>query len=519
MKKLLTISLVILLTMAFCSNLGLSISKAQGESGGNSRDVTPPDVYITEAQLHARLLKYVDGNFTNISGAFQNVSPEVQSIGWNGTNKWLVSARGRFWEYDSATLTNVAAVESAGSYPYYDVAWNGVYWLGGSLMGSAVEYDGVSTAIAYPLQPAGGADVMTTDWNATDEDWVLGVFGEGFYVHLISYPGTVGATTDLGMPAGINGGFAGDYRNGDNSYYLAGGANVTMDGNGNITSSQSQLYSYNGAAFVDQNSLIPDLNTRITAITGGTGYWLVGGEGNKPLYKVEESEGFSGTALNTPAELTSVKSIGWAGGDNWLIGGYYTDAAGTSVKLYSYNGVTFTDLTANMQNAIQSYISDINSISWNGAYWLIGGAGLYNVGPDNGGSVMSTDKSAKVAFTGDTVAHDSLVGIIETNTTNPDTSVKSVGSVYDFTCQDLVIDNSVTQFDKSVTINLSYDPTELGDSPENLLSIYYYDEVTGQWVPVSGGTIDTVNKTIAAEVNHFTKFGVFAVAELPQTGK
>lgn len=525
MKKILMIASAIILTMAFCSNSGLSISKAQGDGEGSSRDVTPPDVYVTEAQLHARLFRYDGIDFTNISGAFQNVSPETQSIGWNGTN-WLVSARGRFWEYDGTALTNVAAIETAGSYPYYDVAWNGFYWLGGSLMGSVVKYDG-ATAVACPLQPVGGADIMTVDWNATGGgSWTIGAFGEGFYVRLISYPGGGGLmnclapTIDLNMPVGINGGFAGDYRDGDYSYYLAGGASVTRDEDGNITSSQPQLYSYNGAPpFVPRLVFIPNLDTRVTAITGGTGYWLVGGEGTKPLYRINETGGiFTGTAIDTPAELTSVKSIGRAADNNWLISGYYTNEAEMSVKLYSYDGANFTDLTAKMQNSVQSALSDINSITWNGTYWLIGGSGLYNVGPDNGGSVMATDESAKVAFTGGTVAHDSLVKITETTEITSDANLESAGSVYDFNCQDLATGGSVTQFDKSVTISLSYDETLLEDTSESDLSIYYYDAATGKWIPVSG-TVDTASKTITAEINHFTKFGVFAAAELPQTGK
>lgn len=524
MKKLLTVSLAVLLIVAFCSNLDLSISKAQEENGGegssgSSRDVTPPDVYLTEAQLHARLFRYDGANFSNISGAFQNVSPETQSISWNGTD-WMVSARGRFWEYNGTALTNITAVETAGSYPYYDVAWNGNYWLGGSLMGSVFEYDGV-TANAYPLNPSVGADVMTADWNTTDGSWMLGVLGTDFYVHLINYPGAGGDNNDLGRIStdvndGINGSFAGDYILSGETYYLAGGANVTMDEDGNITDSQSRIYIYDGN-FSDLASLIPNLETKVTAITGGTSFGLIGGEGTKPLYKY--ANGAVVTALDTPAELTSVKSIGRATDTDWLIGGYYTNDAGTSAKLYSYDGTTFTDLTATMQGFVQSYISDINSITWNGTYWLIGGAGLYNVGPDIGGSVMSTDESAKIALPSGAVEHDSLVSINETTEISSDASLESAGLVYDFTCQDLVTNNPVTQLDKSATINLSYDETLLGDVSEDSLSLYYYDEASKKWISVSGGTIDTASKTITAEVDHFTKFGVFAAAELPQTGK
>ena len=58
-------------------------------------------------------------------------------------------------------------------------------------------------------------------------------------------------------------------------------------------------------------------------------------------------------------------------GTEWLIGGGYT----SNGVLFSFNGISFTDLTAKIQASIPSFES-VQSIAWNGKYWLIGGMGF-----------------------------------------------------------------------------------------------------------------------------------------------
>jgi len=158
MKKLLTIPLAILLTVAFCSNSGSSISKAQGENEGSNRDVTPPTTYITEDQAHARLFTYDNQSFTNISAANQNISPEVNAVAWNGTdNYWAMVARGRLWRYNGTAVTEVLTPDPVtpmdNIYPYAAIASNGAGgdWLAGTLTGRGMFYNGTDIPSAYLL--------------------------------------------------------------------------------------------------------------------------------------------------------------------------------------------------------------------------------------------------------------------------------------------------------------------------------------------------------------------------------
>jgi len=365
------------------------------------------------------------------------------------------------------------------------------------------------------------ADIVSVDWDGAPHNrWIVAGHTPDLSTHLFA-TAAPDNSTDLGLTGVTQA--RGDYRFGDYSYYLVGG----FEAGANI----SKLYAMDASDVFTSDlaaTVIPNMNLNVTVVTGGTLNWLIGGEGSnfpvKVLYRVSEAGGiFTGTPITTPPELRAITAIGYNNdGNNWLIAG--TDNG--KAQLYSYDGsTTLLDLTSQMQTETQAAITTINSIVWNGSYWLIGGAGEFNVSPDVGGSVAAPDKEgqpgndAKVAFTGGTVAHDSLVRVSEASEIASDTSLKSAGTVYDFICQDLVSNNSVIQFNKPATINLSYDSTKLGDTPESSLSLYYYDGATEKWIPVSGSTIDTASKTITAEVNHFTKFGVFAAAELPQTGK
>jgi hypothetical protein len=359
------------------------------------------------------------------------------------------------------------------------------------------------------------ADIVSVDWDGDHGRWIVAGLTPNFSTHLFATLAN-NTSTDLGL-TGVSQA-RGDYRVGNYSYYLVGGQT-----NGGTT---SKLYSYdNHATLTNITGQIPNMDQSVTVITGGTSNWLVGGQGTNIvaghlLYNISETGGvFTGTAITAPAELTSVTAIGYGGGNNWLIGG---NGAGKGALLYSYNSAThvFVDLTANMQTETQAAITTINSIVWNGSYWLIGGAGEFNVSSDVGGSVMSTDESAKVAFPDGAVDGDSSVRVGkvgELGSVNQQTTgLKSIGSTYDFTCQDLLTNSLVAQFDKSVTINLSYDPAQLGGNSESSLTISYYDASSGKWVAVPS-TIDTTNKIITATVNHFTQFGVFS-NELPYTG-
>ncbi|WP_256761019.1 S-layer homology domain-containing protein [Cohnella sp. WQ 127256] len=72
-----------------------------------------------------------------------------------------------------------------------------------------------------------------------------------------------------------------------------------------------------------------------------------------------------------------------------------------------------------------------------------------------------------------------------------------------------ILKNFTENFDKSVTITISFDPAKLKSG--QTVAIFYYDEVKKTWVKVEGGKIS--KDRISADVNHFTKFAALVVNE------
>jgi hypothetical protein len=81
-----------------------------------------------------------------------------------------------------------------------------------------------------------------------------------------------------------------------------------------------------------------------------------------------------------------------------------------------------------------------------------------------------------------------------------------VGPIYEF--------NSVTetntqgvQFQKAVTVVLSYAGQDLTNITEDFLNAFYLNETTGNWVQMNG-TVDKVNKTVSFKTTHFSKYAI-----------
>ena len=521
-----------------CLMMAVISRPSVAENMDNSREVIPPTTPIVEDQPHARLFSYNGETFTNLSqvtftnpgfpGTIQNTSPEIRSISWGGSGDgvWAITGRGNLYTYNGSQITNIISnvdpnFDSSGKFPYYEIKWNGAYWLSGNLMGSAVVFDGTNVSFYDISGPI--ADVLSLDWrpaNGGSAFWMIGGFGDGFYCHLLTSPGSGVGITDLGLPGTITQGIDGDYRAGDYSYYIAGGTG-TVDSN-----DVSRLYAWDGQVFTDLTNIggpgvIPALTQGIGAVTGGNGYWLVGGRGTQRLYRIGLSPGWTGTAIATPADLTEITAIGYGGADNWLIGGVYDDGTNETARLYRYNGTTLTDLTDTFLTQAVVHVSRINSICWNGTdTWMLGGYGLYNVGADNGGSVKSVDGEANVAFTGGSVDNETSVRVEELITGQAVSgSLQLIGSEYNYSATNLYDGASTTQFNKAATLTINYDPAALGSIPASRLSLYYYDTLTGQWILVPS-IVDTLNNVVIAEVTHFTRYAILddPNRQMPNTG-
>jgi len=70
------------------------------------------------------------------------------------------------------------------------------------------------------------------------------------------------------------------------------------------------------------------------------------------------------------------------------------------------------------------------------------------------------------------------------------------------------IQPSGSTFSSPITITVSYDPSLIpaGSDPY----VAWYNPATGQWEQLTTVSIDTVNHTITASVNHFSTFAVLA---------
>ncbi|MFD0682163.1 MULTISPECIES: cadherin-like beta sandwich domain-containing protein [unclassified Paenibacillus] len=76
-----------------------------------------------------------------------------------------------------------------------------------------------------------------------------------------------------------------------------------------------------------------------------------------------------------------------------------------------------------------------------------------------------------------------------------------------------ILKNFSENFSNPVTLNFTFDPASLKNN--QTAAVFYYDEAKKVWVEVTGSKIN--GKQISVEVNHFTKYAVFAVDKV--TGK
>jgi hypothetical protein len=71
-------------------------------------------------------------------------------------------------------------------------------------------------------------------------------------------------------------------------------------------------------------------------------------------------------------------------------------------------------------------------------------------------------------------------------------------------------------FSQNITITMKYDLAKLpANVTESSLVIAYYDTVSGTWINLSNIVVDTVNKTVSGQTNHFSQFAVLATLIIP----
>ena len=87
-----------------------------------------------------------------------------------------------------------------------------------------------------------------------------------------------------------------------------------------------------------------------------------------------------------------------------------------------------------------------------------------------------------------------------------------IGSAFDLSARDASTGEVISgPFDQPVTLQLSYDPAELGSLDPATLRIAYFDAAARSWVALDT-TVDQANTLLTARVAHFTLFQVRATA-------
>jgi len=121
------------------------------------------------------------------------------------------------------------------------------------------------------------------------------------------------------------------------------------------------------------------------------------------------------------------------------------------------------------------------------------------------GATVGLGDNARIVIPANALKGTSSVTVTVKEVTSPPavpSGFKIAGKVYEFT----IDGQSNYTFNTKVGITLSFDPSAL--SSDETAAVFYYDETKQEWVNL-GGTIS--GNTITVNVDHFTKFAVFAV--------
>ena len=165
--------------------------------------------------------------------------------------------------------------------------------------------------------------------------------------------------------------------NGSNPYiYLYDGQNQIIAGTQRLWRAQASWHggdifaaSYNGSEWL---------------LSGLGSDWLPSGWGSASTGKVRNHlalalfDGYNFTDLSgdVPNQWDGVLFANAWNGRYWLIGGGWQGNEGV---LYRYDGAIFTDLSSQLESAMWTsgrQFNSVQTIGWNGDYWLIGGVGF-----------------------------------------------------------------------------------------------------------------------------------------------
>jgi len=154
--------------------------------------------------------------------------------------------------------------------------------------------------------------------------------------------------------------------------------------------SNPYLYLYNGTTQVVASSLSQFESEAswhggdVFAVSYNGKNWLLSGMGSDTLQGFDMGEpvnhmslatfdgyNFTDLSAKVPRQQDGILYANAWNGTTWLVGGGYANLG----VLFTYDGNTIADLTDRIFASVPSFAS-VQSIGWNGRYWLIGGIGF-----------------------------------------------------------------------------------------------------------------------------------------------
>ncbi|PKM76819.1 MAG: hypothetical protein CVU90_10355 [Firmicutes bacterium HGW-Firmicutes-15] len=366
---------------------------------------------------------------------------------------------------------------------------------------------GSSSAPSWPsgstLTGTKAEQVVTLTWTAATDN--VGVTGYKIYMEDTEVATVDGSTLTCQIPnvdgqhifkvQAVNA--AGKWTtNGPKSDKIGGGGNNPLNYiSSNLTSITGNVSS--GGESVDGSSNVsvnPVIRIVFDRNVTGDAIWPA----NQQCFSMQDS---SGTSVSIKVEKIS-NAVNFAERQHVFI---TPNSKLTAGKIYT---ITISgNLRANNGNTLGN-----NAVI---TFTVAGGAAITTAGPTitNGegsvdpaiGATVGLGDYAKVVIPANALKGSSLLTVDVQKVASPPAApvnAKAASDVYDFT----IGNNSTYTFAGNVAITLSFNASTIGT--DEMPVLFYYNETQNQWVSI-GGTVS--GSTITTQVNHFTKFGVFAV--------
>jgi len=213
-----------------------------------------------------------------------------------------------------------------------------------------------------------GSDWLISGWGSDDQS-----VSPNPYLYVFNGTNALSDNVEDAAEAEWNGGDVFSISSNGSEWFLSGMGSGILGSVSPAPSNHLSAGFFNGTTFTDLSSELPDqMDGILYASAFGDNKWLVGGgyEGDGVLFSFNGT-GFSDLTTKISSsipEFSSIQSIGW-NGQYWLIGGTGFFAM--------YNNSVFTDLTPSLGDVLPSQVRlsqySVNAIDWNGSDWIIGG--------------------------------------------------------------------------------------------------------------------------------------------------